>query len=60
MNDYYIHRNSGNAVFVKESSFFIQQGGLTSDWGKRWAKVKADNIEHARLIGKTVLPLYNP
>lgn len=39
------------AVFVKEESFFISQGGLTQDWGKRWKRVEADGIEAARKIG---------
>lgn len=56
METYYIHRNQGNSVFVKEGSFFEEQGGLVDDWGKGWKKVYADSIEHARLIGETTLP----
>jgi len=55
MNNYYIHKNSGNAIFVKEESFFIQQGGLTAKWGRAWRKVQADSIEHAREIGARLL-----
>lgn len=54
--DYYIHRNAGDAVFVKEASFFAQQGGLTEDWGKHWTPVVATSIEQARSIGERTLP----
>jgi hypothetical protein len=50
LQDYYVHVNSGNAAFVKEALFFIEQGGLTELWGKRWVKVKARSIEHARSL----------
>jgi len=56
MKDYYVHRNDGNAVFVKDGDFFIEQGGLTNSWGKAWKKVRADSIEHARLIGENLIP----
>jgi hypothetical protein len=54
--DYYVHRNSGNAVFVKEGSFFEQQGGLFQPWGDGWTKVHAASIEDARAIGERILP----
>ncbi len=53
---YYVHRNSGGAVFVKEGEFFEQQGGLTEEWGKHWTVVQACSIEHARAIGELTLP----
>lgn len=54
--DYYVVRNSGRCVFVKEGVFFASQGGLTADWGKHWTKITAASIEHARRIGGAVLP----
>lgn len=39
---------SGYAHFVKEAGFFVEQGGLTAEWGKRWRPVVADSIEEAR------------
>lgn len=48
-NSYYIHHN-GHSVFVKEAAFFIQQGGLTEEWGKAWRQVWARDIEHARTL----------
>lgn len=37
------------ATYVKEKEFFVSQGGLTRDWGKRWKLVKATSIEEARV-----------
>ncbi len=45
------------AVFVKEAEFFIQQGGMTDLWGKRWMPVIAEDIEHARRIGEQAYPM---
>lgn len=53
---YYVHRNSGNKVFVKGGDFFEKQGGLTDPWGKSWRKVHASSIEDARAIGEEILP----
>lgn len=53
---YYVHRNDGGAVFVKEANFFEQQGGLTEKWGRAWKKIRATSIEHAREIGQATLP----
>ena len=39
-------------VYVKERSFFIQQGGLCDPWGKNWRRVEASSIEAARNKGK--------
>ena len=39
-------------VYVKERSFFIQQGGLRQPWGKAWRRVRASSIEAARNKGK--------
>ena len=52
MYKYYVHWN-GAAWFVKESEFFVSQGGLDQPWGKAWKVCWADSIEHARLIAKT-------
>lgn len=56
MNDYYIHRNSGQAVFVKEAGFFESQGGLTEAWGKAWTKISAESVDDARRIAQETLP----
>ena len=53
--DYYVHRNAGNSVFVKEGAFFVEHGGLVSDWGKFWTKVRATSIEDARRLGDKIL-----
>ena len=58
MKTYYVHKNAGKFIFVKEESFFISQGGLTAKWGRAWRKVQADSIEHARLIGQEMLKNY--
>lgn len=55
IGDYYVHRNSGNSVFVKEGAFFVEQGGLVSDCGKGWTKVRATSIEDARRLGDEIL-----
>jgi len=57
-NNYMIHRNSGNAVFVKETGFFISQGGLGAEWGRQWRPIVADSIEDARSKGERLLPKY--
>lgn len=54
--EYYVHRNAGGAVFVKEAAFFASQGGLVEEWGKGWIKVRATSIEHARTVGDQTLP----
>lgn len=54
MNSFYVSYN-GFSVFVKESAFFISQGGLTEDWGKGWTLVYADTIEHARTKGELMV-----
>jgi hypothetical protein len=55
-DEYFVHRNAGGAVFVKEGSFFRQQGGENAEWGRHWTKVHATSIEHARQIGESTLP----
>ena len=50
MNTYYILVKPC-ATYVKVASFFVEQGGLTSDWGKNWKKVRAFSIEDARKLG---------
>lgn len=42
------------AVYVKEKSFFIQQGGQRDEWGKAWRPVSASSIEAAREKGKNM------
>lgn len=66
MARYMVHRNSGNAVFVKEGNFFDEQvrdskpePGREKQWWEAWTRVDADSIEHARLIGETTLPRVN-
>lgn len=54
--EYFVHRNPGGAVFVKEGQFFRDQGGETEEWGKAWTRVVASGIEHARVIGENTLP----
>ena len=39
------------ATYVKERDFFVSQGGLTKQWGKDWAPVRAKSIEAARKLG---------
>lgn len=58
---YYVHRNPAQKVFVKAGSFFVEQGGLTAEWGKAWTKVEASQLEEstleaAREWGKKNLP----
>jgi hypothetical protein len=57
-NNYMIHRNEGNAVFVKETDFFVSQGGLVQLWGRRWRPIVAESIEDARSKGERLLPKY--
>jgi NTP pyrophosphatase (non-canonical NTP hydrolase) len=57
LKPFYIHRNSGNAVFVKEGGYFIEQGGLREKWGEAWKKVMAIDLRHAREIAEKTLPL---
>lgn len=45
---HYVHKNSGEALFVKEADFFRSQGGLTEQWGKAWTPVVARSIGEAR------------
>ena len=54
---FYVIKTWANRVFVKEAKFFISQGGLESDWGKHWKKIKATSIEEARQKGMDKLPL---
>lgn len=36
-------------VYVKEGSFFREQGGLTAEWGKNWIGIDATSLNDARL-----------
>lgn len=54
--NYYVMRNAGGAVFVKEGDFFVEQGGLEQDWGKHWKCIEAESIEHARSLADKMLP----
>lgn len=58
MKTYYVHKNAGEKIFVKEEEFFISQGGLTAKWGRAWRKVQAESIEDARLVGEKLLAGY--
>ena len=40
------------AVYVKEYDYFISQGGLEQEWGKKWKRLNADSIEDARKKAK--------
>lgn len=51
MNDYMVLIEPWG-VYVKERSFFVQQGGLRDSWGKAWRRVRASSIEAARNKGK--------
>ena len=53
---FFAHRNTGNKVFVKVGQFFLDQGGLTQEWGKGWTRIKADSLEHAYTVAEKVLP----
>ncbi len=47
MSEFFVMWN-GSAWFVKEGTFFRQQGGLVQSWGFKWRPLYADTIEHAR------------
>lgn len=51
MNDYMVLIQPW-AVYVKERSFFVQQGGTRETWGGAWRPVRASSIEAARNKGK--------
>ena len=53
---YFVHRNDAGVVFVKESSFFEKQGGLTEPWGRDWKPLRAHSIDAARRLGEKLLP----
>lgn len=36
---HYGHVNNAGVPFIKEASFFIQQGGLTEEWGQHWEPI---------------------
>ncbi len=55
LQSYYVHRNDGNKIFVKEEWFFIAQGGLKEEWGREWKKVEAYSIDGAREKGETIV-----
>ena len=57
--DYYVHRNSGQAVFVKYGPFFEAQGGLTSPWGRVWSRIRAVSVEDARAKAEALLPRWD-
>jgi hypothetical protein len=39
------------AVYAKEWSFFVEQGGLRDSWGKEWVPIMARDLESARRKG---------
>ena len=51
MNDYMVLIQPWG-VYVKERTFFIEQGGLREAWGKHWRRVRASSLEAARNKGK--------
>ncbi len=51
MNDYMVLIQPFG-VYVKERSFFLEQGGRRDNWGKNWRRVRARSIEAARNKGK--------
>lgn len=51
---HFVHCNSGKALFVKEATFFKEQGGLTQDWGKFWLPVIAKTIGDARKLASVI------
>jgi len=51
--NFYVHQSDSGKIFVKEESFFLEQGGGREPWGQAWKLVRnADSIEHARAIAK--------
>lgn len=50
---HYAHRSPGNAMFVKEAEYFIDQGGLIEPWGKAWRPIYgASSLEEARRLAE--------
>lgn len=45
---HFVMCNSGDALFVKEATFFREQGGHKEPWGKHWVPVIATSIGDAR------------
>jgi len=40
----------GRHAMVKDADYFRSQGGLTEEWGQEWIPVRADGLNHARLL----------
>jgi len=40
----------GNHSMVKDADFFYEQNGHKEPWGETWIPVKADGLNHARLL----------
>lgn len=40
----------GNHAMVKEADFFYEQKGHEESWGESWIPVKANGLDHARLL----------
>lgn len=51
---HYVHRNSGGSVFVKDADLFRKQGGLTTEWGKKWTGVIAKDDDDALNIAARI------
>jgi len=49
---FYIHRNEGKAIFVKEAAFFESQGGLIQPWGNVWHRIFANSLAEARTVAE--------
>ena len=43
-------------VYVKEWSFFLEQGGRRQKWGRRWKPIMARDLESARRKGQKMEP----
>lgn len=59
-NKYMVVANWAGAVFVKEHSYYVSQGGYRQAWGDRWLPVNAGSIEQAREIGCQLFPEAKP
>lgn len=43
------------AIYVKEAQYFIDQGGLDSEWGETWVgPFPANSFNHARKLGEAM------
>ena len=47
-------------VYVKDWSFYVEQGGLRLPWGKAWVAIMARDLESARRKGYRRLGVADP